>query len=446
MQKMKKIIMGLVLAVPLVASAETLSLLQAYQKAQQYDATLRAAIADNNAQKEGIDMAFAAFLPQARISMYEGRNETDSETLGVLGSINKQHRNYDSHNYSFSVRQSIFNKANFAGYSQSKAEFARSSAQLEGEQQSLTSRVVGAYLELLLSAENVAYSQSQKESVESQLGQAKRRFQAGVGTKTEISEAQAQLDTVIAQSLEWSNGMEYAKRALENLTGVYTEAYFSLDAKKLPLLAPQPVGVEEWINLALEKNPAIIAAQNDYVAVSQEIEKNSSGHYPTLDLVASRTRTESDNNYTIGSKYDTDSIGLQLNVPIYSGGYVSAGVRQAVARAEQAREKVSEKQRAVRADVRKYFNEIVNGIARVQAHEQSVQSYETALLGTQKAYAAGMRTNVEVLTAQEKLYSAKRELAKERYKLIYNRIELKHSAGLLKEDDVAEVDGWLLHQ
>lgn len=193
----------------------------------------------------------------------------------------------------------------------------------------------------------------------------------------------------------------------------------------------------------MEKNADIVAAQNEYLAVKQEVEKNSAGHYPTLDLVAARTHTESDNNFTIGQQYDTDSIGLQLNVPLYTGGYVSSSVRQAVARVEQASEKLSEKQRAVSADVRKYYNEITNGIARIEAQSQSVASYETALVGTQKGYESGLRSNVDVLTAQEKLYSAKRDLARERYKLIYSRIQLKQMAGMLTEADIAEVNGWL---
>ena len=135
---------------------------------------------------------------------------------------------------------------------------------------------------------------------------------------------------------------------------------------------------------------------------------------------------------------------MQENCSAASGGCIRAAlVRQAVARVEQATEKLSEKQRAVSADLRKYYNEITNGIARIEAQSQSVASYETALVGTQKGYESGMRSNVDVLTAQEKLYSAKRDLARERYKLIYSRILLKQIAGMLTEADIAEVNGWL---
>ena len=441
--KIKHLVLSLALAFPLLAEAQSLSLLQAFQKAQQYDATLRAAVADNKAQKEEINKSFAAFLPQVRVGMYEGRGVTDSEVPGAFGTTSKRHSSYDSRNYSVSMRQSIFNKANFAEYKQAKADVAKSNAMLDSAQFNMASRVTGAYLDLLLSEENVRYSKAQKSSTQSQLEQAKKRYKAGFGTITEVSEANANLESVIAQELEWANGVEYAKRTLENVTGVYADALLSLDPSKLQLTVPQPSNVESWITTAMEKNADIIAAHNEYLVVTQEVEKNNSGHYPTLDLVAARTHTESDNNYTIGSQYDTDSIGLQLNVPLYTGGYVSSTVRQAVARVEQASEKLSEKQRTVSTDVRKYFNEIINGIARIEAQSQSVASYETALVGTQKGYESGLRSNVDVLTAQEKLYSAKRDLARERYKLIYSRIQLKQVAGLLTEGDIAEVNGWL---
>ena len=441
--RLKQIIIALCLVLPVNAMADMLSLADAYQKALQYDATISASRADNTAEKQEIDKAFAAFLPQARVSLYKGRGITDSETPGSLGSPVSRHSVYDSENYSFSVRQSIFNKANFASYSQAKSQVARSDALLEQDNLSLISRVSGAYLDALLSTENVRYSESQGISVQSQLDQAKRRFKLGVGTVTEVNEAQANLDDVTARALEWTNSLEYAKRAIENLTGVYPERLLGLDASKMPLTLTELKDVDSWIGNALSTNPAIVAAEQDVKIATQEIAKSNAGHFPTLDLVASRAHTLSDTNYTIGSTYNTDSVGLQLNIPIYSGGYVSATIRQSLAKLEQAQDKLSERQRAVTADVRKYFNALSNGVAKVQAYTQSVTSNEIAVVGTQKAYTAGMRTNVEVLNAQEKLFAAKRDLARERYQLIFNWMQLKQSAGVLTDADVQEANGWL---
>ena len=145
----------------------------------------------------------------------------------------------------------------------------------------------------------------------------------------------------------------------------------------------------------------------------------------------------------MGSRYDTNAIGLQLDIPIYYGGYVEANTRSSVAKFEQSKEEFSKKQREVKANVRKYFHEIINGLSRITAFEKAVESNEIALTGTIKGFEAGFRTNIEVLNAQEKLYVSKHDLSKERYSLIYNRILLKQSAGTLSEQDIQEISGWL---
>ncbi|CAN6133396.1 TolC Outer membrane protein [Methylophilaceae bacterium] len=438
-----KIICCLITILPNLAVGGPLSLAEAYQKALQYDASIAASRAENTAEKQEIDKARAAFLPQARLSMYRGRASTDSETPGSLGETVNSQRSYDSQNYNLSIRQVLFNKATFAEYGQAKAGVAKSDALLEKENASLITRLSGAYLDALLSLENTLYSQAQKTSLEAQLAQANKRYKSGVGTITEINEAQANLDDVIAKSLEWANNLEYAKQALHNLTGTYADQLLTLDASKMALTMLTPDKVDAWISLGLEKNPDILAAQQEVQMVMQEIEKNNAGHFPSLDLVASKSNTKSDNNYTIGSNYQTDSIGLQLNVPIYSGGYVTASVKQAVAKLNQAREKLVQQERATSADIRKYFNAMQNGIAKVLAYQQSVKSNEIAVIGTQKGFEVGIRSNVEVLNAQEKLYAAKRDLARERYQLIFNKIQLKQSSGSLTDADIQETSNLL---
>lgn len=428
---------------PCLAVPAPFSLAEAYQKALQYDASIAASRAENIAEKQEIDKAKAAFLPQARLSMYRGRASTESETPGFLGGTINNQSTYDSQNFNLSIRQVLYNKATFAEYGQAKAGVAKNDALLEKENASLITRVTGAYLDALLSIENIQYSEAQKISLEAQLTQANKRFKSGQGTITEINEAQANLDDVNAKALEWANNLEYAKQALNNLTGTYPDQLLTLDSTKMQLSMPALDKVDAWISQGLEKNPDILAAQQEVKMVMQEIEKNNAGHFPSLDLVASKSNTKSDNNYTIGSNYQTDSIGLQLNVPIYSGGYVSASVRQAVARLNQAKEKLLQQERATSADIRKYFNAMQNGIAKVKAYQQSVKSNESAVIGTQKGFEIGIRTNVEVLNAQEKLYAAKRDLARERYEILFNKIQLKQSTGTLNVADIQETSSLL---
>ncbi len=441
--KIKLLLLCVTLALPLMARAEDLSLADAYQKALAYDATIRSSRAQNKADQQEINKAFSAFLPQAGLTLYKGRGITDSTNPGFGGTAVNHHQVYGSDNNNFSVRQSVFNLANFASYKEAKAIVAKSDAMLSKDNISLISRVGGAYLDALLSTENIQYSQAQQASVQSQLDQAERRYKLGIGTVTEVNEAKANLEDVKAKALEWTSNLEYSKRTLENLTGVYAEGLLVLDAEKLPLHAPEPENVDSWIERAWANNPDILAAQEDIKVATQEITRNRAGHFPTLDLVASRSYTSSDTNYTIGSTYNSTSIGLQLSVPIYSGGRVNATVLQASAKLEQANEVLTVQQRAVAADVRKYFNALMNGIAKIQSYEQSVKSNEIAVIGTRKGFEAGVRTNVEVLNAQEKLFAAKRDLAHERYMFIYSGLQLKQSTGVLTDADIQEVSSWL---
>lgn len=433
--------LSILLLVPILVFAdEPISLMDAYTSAQSHDAAMQAAFADNTAQREGVDMAFSQFLPQARISAFKGRGSTDRETVGLPGT---RHFVYDSENYAFTVRQSIYSKSNQASYSQAKAIASKSDAVLEKEKAALTGRVIGNYLNLLLSAENVAYTERQRLKLESQVDQAKKRYQGGVGTITEISEAEANLELVNANQLEFVNNLEYSKRTMENITGLDFKRFYLLDPYRLPLTKPEPADVQHWIDLAQNHNPELKAQVNEVEASRQEVEKNRGGHYPTLDALASRTISESDANNTIGSKFETDTVGLQLNMPIYSGGYVNASVRRAQANLLKAQETLTDLQRQVSVQTRKFYNEVMNGLARIQALDASVKSFETALAGTEKGFAAGLRTNIDVLNAQDRLFSAKRELAKERYNYIYSRLQLKLVSGIFTQADIEESNTWL---
>lgn len=426
------------------AYAENLSLLEAFQEAQHYDATMQSAKKDNVVQHEEVDKSNALFYPQARLLLYQGRSFSDSNTPRLFGSgTTSQYRMYDSKNFGLTIRQSLFNKSNYAAFNQTREAAYKSDAILTKEKLSLMARISGSYLDILMALDNIEYSDMQKFNVETQLRAAEERFQAGVGTITEINEAKANLESIVAKKLEWDNALDYSRRILESYIGRYPNEVLRLNPQRLPKEKPNPPSIESWLNLSLEKNPEIIAAQHDIEIAAADIDKSIAGHYPTLDVIASKSYTESQNDYSVGSRYDTNAIGLQLDIPIYYGGYVEANTRASIAKFEQSKDEFSKKQREVKANIRKYFHEIVNGLSRLNAFEKAVESNEVALLGTIKGFEAGFRTNIEVLNAQEKLYISKHDLSKERYSLIYNRILLKQSAGTLSEQDIQEISGWL---
>jgi len=434
-------------------SKVAISFFKAYEQARYYDAQFQAATASNNKTSEEIYKARAAFLPKVQLSAAKGRGKTDSTSQFSSQSIT---RSYDTQNYNLSLRQPLFNKQAFAEYQQAKANIARGDALLAREGVNLISRLTDAYLNVLFTEDNILYNESRSSTLTQQLQQAKSRFKAGVGTITEINEVQASLDLISAQLIELKNNDELNRRELENIIGTYPTRLMKLAPERVVLHVPEidvsatnltkDVDAQSWVDLALQANPEILAARQQVEVAKQEIERTNAGHYPTLDLVATRSYTESENNITIGSTFDTTSVNLQLNVPIFSGGYVSATVRQSQAALEEAEEKLNQATRQISADVRGFYSGSANAISSIRAYEQAEKSNQAAVIGTKKGFEFGTRTNVEVLDAEEKLYESLRNLARARYQFITNFIKIKESAGVLTAQDVQQVSDWFANQ
>lgn len=429
------------LSFTLVSHAEPISFFNAYEQARQYDAQYQAAEAGNLGNKEEINKAKAAFLPKIQFSAAKGRGKTDSTTPFATQSST---RGYDTQNYNLSLRQPLFNMQALAEYRQAEASVAKSDALLAVESVNLISRLTDAYFNVLFTEDNLRYTASRKITATDQLQQAKRRFQTGAGTITEIDEVQASLDLIQAQLIELKNNDSLNRGNLENIIGVYPDELFKLAADKVVMQIPDPQEADAWIKKALESNAEILVARQQVEVATQQIERSRAGHYPTLDLVASRSYTESENNITIGSTYDTTSLSVQLNVPIFSGGFVNASVRQAIAAQEESKEQMNLKLRQVKADVRGFYNGMANAISSTQAYQQAEKSSQAALVGTKKGFEFGTRTNVDVLNAQEKLFESQRNLAKARYQFVTNLIKLKESTGQLNAQDIEQVSGWFV--
>ena len=432
---------GFFAALPVYGEAFDLS--TAYKKAAEYDAQVRAAKADTKISKEEIGKAMADFRPRVSISGARGRNETLSITPYYYGTYQHTDQFYNSINYAFTVQQPLFNMSSIAQYKQAKAVAEKSQILQLNEESNLILRITEAYCNALYAEDNYEFSKSHIKASLEQLQQTKRRFEKGFGTITEVSEAQAAYDMALAEGVDIVNNLEYNRREVERMVGVYPDQLCELVPEKIVLARPNPDTVESWIALARSDNHEVAAARQEVQIARRELQKQGGARYPSISLVGSRNYSESDNNYTIGSTYDTYSISLQMSIQLYSGGYVSAAVRQAAAKRLKAQEQLSWQERSVESNIRKYFSGVMSSVSQISAYEQAVKSGEIALKGTKKGFEVGLRTNMEVLDADQKLLSNKRNLAKSRYQYILSMMQLKDSAGTLGAGDVDEVNGWL---
>ena len=136
-------------------------------------------------------------------------------------------------------------------------------------------------------------------------------------------------------------------------------------------------------------------------------------------------------------------MGLELNIPIYQGGLISSQVREAVANQERARQDLENALRDATLQTDQAFLNAKNGAAQVKALEQALVSSQVSLDSTQLGLEVGVRTNVDVLNAQQQVYSARKDLAAARYSFLLSVLNLKAAAGTLSVADLDEIDSVL---
>jgi len=430
----------LLVSTPLIAADSLLSL---YQAALNYDAQYKGTVANTQADREEINKARALFYPKAQLAGSVGRGITDRTSQTLSGSIDK-HLTYNTQNFAFTIKQPLFNKETIAIYRSAQALAKSKEALLQSETSALITRISGAYFELLYAQEKTTVLQSKIVALQQQLDQATQRFTHGEGTLTEISEAQASLDIAQADLVEARNTADSYRLTLSTMSGHEVGDLARFNPEKILTIKTDLEHIDYWLKAAIENNPEIMAAKQAVEVAQQEVEKKQAGHFPTLDLVGVRSYSENDSNNTIGSQFDSTTVALQFNLPLYAGGYVNASIRQSLDKVEAAKEDLNLRTRDANTNIQKYFQHMQSELLSIQAYRQAVKSSETALDGTSKGFSSGLRTNIDVLDAQQRLYENKLKLSKSYYVLVNDLVNIKHIAGVLNEAQLQNLNQFFL--
>ena len=428
----------------LVQSAWSMDFRQAYEAAYDNDASIRAARAGAQASRERLPQARAQLLPNVTLSAGRSYNDLTSEGRNILGQPSRTEANYYSGNQTLTIRQSLYRPFQRAQVRQAEAQVEDANAALERDEQSLVVRVGEAYFEALLAEDQLALILSQKTTYTTQLDAARKSLAAGSGTRTDVDEAQARLDMTTAQELEARQNQNFTRHRIEVLTGQRLDVLAQLDVERFVPQSPLPELVDAWIERAEQASPELQSLRAQMEAARQEIEKAKAGHKPTLDVVAQWARTNSDSVTSVNSRYDNKTLGLQLSVPLYAGGYVNSTVRQAVAALERAQEMLEAARRDLGVRVHREFRGVTEGVLRIRALEQAVRSAEQAVQSNQRSFQAGFRTTLDVLNAEQQKITAQRDLAQARYLYLVSRLRLQALAGDDRLTSVAEVNSWLM--
>jgi outer membrane protein, protease secretion system len=419
-----------------------LGLLAAYEAALTNDPAYRAAIVEKEAAQEYKVLGRANLLPTVSASYYKNKNHASIDTASPNGNT-VDDRKYTSSATSLQFRQPLIHTEGKARFNQGIAQTLAADAQFMVRSQELIVRLVSLYANAKYAEDQLDQAIAQREAYAEQRRANERMLQRGEGTRTDVLETQAKYDLAEAQVLEARDGLVNTRLALSAVVGQEIERLDAL-ADDFKAKTMSPANFEAWRDLALANNPEITAQRFAVEIALEEINKNRAGHYPRLDLIASASKNSSDTTSTINQSTNSRSIGVQLNVPLYSGGSVSAATRQAIANHQKAQAELEAKTGQIVVELRKQFNLTLSGVARIAAAEKSLSSSSLLVEATQKSVTGGVRTNADVLDAKQKRFEAKRDLALARYNYLLAHLRLRYSAGTLSSSDLQDVSAYFV--
>ena len=421
---------------------QALGLLDAYDLAVRNDPTFQAAIEERAAGEENRALGRSALLPTLSWNYNNSRNESE-----VTQASTRTDRDYRSYAATLTLQQPLLDYEAYARFRQGAAQALFSDERFRSKSQYLAVRVLSAYSQALLAQERIELSRAQKRAFAERLQLNQRLLKGGEGTRTDVLETQARLSMAVAEEIEAQDNQDAALRELEAMLGeplqveqlAPLEAHFAIQ----PL---EPRRFESWRELALANNPELASQHHALTSAEYEVERKRAGHLPKLSLYASSRQTSSDSESTYNQKYDTNSVGIQLTVPLFAGGSVSASTRQATRQLSQAQYELDAQTASTLVDLRKQFNLNSSAAAKVRAYEMAVESAGALVQATQKSVSGGERVNLDVLDAEQQWFSAKRDLAEARYAYLLARVQLRYYAGVLNEGDLRQVAGYFRAQ
>jgi outer membrane protein len=425
------------LLAPTLVAAQ--SLLDVYEAARGYDAAYLAAKAQAESTKYRAEQAEALLRPSAALSGSLTRQETDPPVV--------DRRNLNNAQLAIQGRQPLFNRANGAAVEQARRSLEAAAADLEAAEQDLILRVSQAYFDVLAAQDTLATVQASKKFITEQLASARRNFEVGNATITDTREAQARFDLVTAQEIAADNDLRTRRIALDQLVGRMGVAPKGL-ATPVVLPPVTPDAVDDWVNRGQSEHPAIRRATTALEIARLETERARAGNLPTVDLVGSVSSSRSTGSAVAPptSRPGTTngaSVGVQLNLPLYTGGSVQNRIRETLALEERSRNDLDAARRGVAQGTRQAFFGVQSGQAQVKALEAAESSSQLALEATQTGYRVGVRVNLDVLNAQSQLFSTRRDLARARYDVLLGSLRLRQASGRLVASDVAALNGLL---
>ncbi len=437
-------------------------LLDVYQRALQNDPVIREAEAIYLATAEARPQARSSLLPQFSLNASATTADstdntpttnfqTGEPTLAVVSSQTER----DTTSFSLNLDQTIFDKSRFVALRQAGKQVLRADTDYQLAKQDLLIRVAEAYFEVLAADDTLSAEQAAREAIGRQLEQAQRRFEVGLIAITDVQEAQAGYDLAIATEIAAQRSLATAREFLREIIGEYI-AELAGPEEQIPLLSPEPANVDDWVRASFEQNFALTSSRITAEIALDDIDLQRGSRLPILRLSGSYSESDSDtirSSFFVDPSFDTVNpstsapegynLSLNFSVPLFTGGFNSSRVQQAVYQHRAALETLERVARETERQTRDAYLGVISEISRVRALRQAVQSSEIALQATEAGFQVGTRTTVDVLVSQNTLVRAQTNFARSRYDYILNVLRLQYATGSLSVDDLSDVNDWL---
>ncbi|HCH0391109.1 TPA: efflux RND transporter outer membrane protein VpoC [Vibrio parahaemolyticus] len=421
------------------SSAWADSLAEIYDLAKQNDPQLLSVAAQRDRAFEAITSSRSALLPQ--INLTAGYNLTRGDTEYDSNLISDVSNDSNALTAGVNFSQELYNRASWITLDTAEKSARQADATYAAAQQGLILRVSQAYFEVLRAQDNLVFVRAEKAAVGRQLEQTKQRFEVGLSAITDVHDAQAQYDAVLADEVLAENDLINSYESLREITGQEHKNLNVLDTNRFSATRTNSPA-ETLIDEAKTKNLSLLSARISQDIARDNISLASSGHLPTLSLDGGYNYGDTSNSARDNTT-DNFNIGVNLAVPLYTGGNVTSQTKQAEFAYVAASEDLEAQYRSVVKDVRAQNNNINASIGALKAYEQSVVSARSALEATEAGFDVGTRTIVDVLDATRRLYDANKNLSDARYNYILSVLQLRQAVGTLSEQDILDVDAGL---
>lgn len=436
MKKLLPVLIGLSLS-GFSAMSQAENLLQVYQQARQSNPDLRKSASDRDAAFEKINEARSPLLPQLGLAADYSYNSGYRDANGV---------DYNSTSASLALTQTIFDMSKWRALTLQEKTAGVQDVSYQADQQTLILNTATAYFKVLSSIDTLSYIEAQKQAIYRQLDQTTQRFNVGLVAITDVQNARASYDSVLANEVTARNDLDNALEELRQISGMFYPQLASLNMNNFK--PGKPDQVNSLLKEGEKRNLTLLQARLSQDLAREQIRYAQSGHLPTLGLSASTGISDRDYNdreqaLTGNTHTGQNTIGLNLSLPIYSGGAVNSQVKQAQFAYVGASEQLESAHRSMVQTVRSSWNNVNASLSNIKAYEQSVVSYQSSLDAMEAGYSVGTRTIVDVLDATSSLYNARQQLSNARYNYLINQLNIKYAVGTLNEQDLAQLNASL---